>query len=129
MVSCMAQQPSIGPWPPVLQVSRLTTMFFGERLSVPRRTPQPSGPGLCMYDPRRHWVARELGSATSRTHNNREPLRGKSDMINKYCRHRLQLSRVHLRCISLNICDNDVSTPRLMFSKGPAADATGAPQP
>ena len=34
----MTQQPSIGPWPSVLHVSR-HVMFYGDRLSGPRPTP------------------------------------------------------------------------------------------
>jgi hypothetical protein len=48
----------------------------------PFAQPQPGGPGLPVYNPRRegpsytrrHSVARNLGSATFRAHNNCEPL-------------------------------------------------------
>ena len=37
MVSCVVQQPIVGPWPPPLQVWR-HLMFYGERISHIRRT-------------------------------------------------------------------------------------------
>jgi hypothetical protein len=56
----------------------------------PSSNPQSGGPGLHIYDPQKtgwpnytlkHWVARGLGSATSRSHNDFEPC----DSLLSYC--------------------------------------------
>jgi len=84
----MVQQPNIGPWPPVLHVSR--HVMFSERGCEPlaqsstwrTRSPYLWSPetGWPSYTPW-HWAARDLGSATSRTHNNCESLR---PMVHNY---------------------------------------------
>jgi hypothetical protein len=77
----MTQQPNIGPCSSVLHVPRYVT-FYGERLIAPRPTPNLEDqasvfvtPGQRVIHCIRHWVARNLGFATSVTSSNCDPLR------------------------------------------------------
>lgn len=68
----------------------------------PLPNPQPGGPALPIYNPRRqgpsytrrHWVARDLGSATSPAHNNCEPLRGSEESYASIIRYYHDMERV-----------------------------------
>jgi len=82
IISTVAQRPNIEPWPSVLHVPRYVK-FYGEELMAPLPTPKlknqvslfvTPGERVAHCSPR-HWVARNLGLATSGTYSNCEPFR------------------------------------------------------